>query len=170
MSTPYVFNIQKFSTHDGDGVRTTIFFKGCPLRCKWCHNPETQSFKKQILTNREKCTGCMSCMQVCPNGAVSILDHRAVTDHSLCDGCGKCVTFCLNNIREAAGKEYTVDALVKELRKDEMFYEESGGGVTLSGGEVMCMDMDYIEQLVEKLALDFVDTGLTVPTFQRLFR
>lgn len=146
-----ITNIQRYSIHDGDGIRTSVFFKGCPLRCKWCHNPETQSFKKQILTNREKCTGCMSCMQVCPNGAVSILDHRAVTDHSLCDGCGKCATFCLNNIREAAGKEYTVDALVKELRKDEMFYEESGGGVTLSGGEVMCMDMDYIEQLVKKL-------------------
>ena len=146
-----VTNIQKYSIHDGDGIRTSVFFKGCPLKCKWCHNPETQSFKKQILTNREKCTGCMSCVSACPNGAIRMEEGKAVTEHNKCNGCGKCVTYCLNNIREAAGKEYTIKELVKELKKDEMFYEESGGGVTLSGGEVMCMDMDYIEKLVKEL-------------------
>lgn len=146
-----VTNIQKYSIHDGDGIRTTVFFKGCPLRCAWCHNPETQEWKRQILTNQEKCTGCMECERVCPNGAVRIENGKAVTDHEKCTGCGECVTACLLNIREVAGKEYTVKELLKELKKDEMFYEESGGGVTLSGGEVMCMDMDYIEELVKQL-------------------
>ena len=139
-----ITNIQKYSIHDGDGIRTSVFFKGCPLKCAWCHNPETQNFKKQILTNREKCTGCGACVQACPNGAIRIEDGKAVTDHNKCDGCGKCTEYCLANIREVAGKEYAIKELVKELKKDEMFYEESGGGVTLSGGEVMCMDMDYI--------------------------
>lgn len=146
-----VTNIQKYSIHDGDGIRTTVFFKGCPLRCAWCHNPETQKFERQILTNREKCTGCMACVNVCPNGAISIEDGKSVTDYEKCTGCGVCVTHCLQNIREVAGKEYTVRELLKELKKDEMFYEESGGGVTLSGGEVMCMGMDYIEELVKGL-------------------
>lgn len=146
-----ITNIQKYSIHDGDGIRTTVFFKGCPLKCKWCHNPETQNFKKQILTNREKCTGCGSCILVCPNHAIRLVDGKAVTDHEKCNGCGTCVKNCLSNIREVAGKEYTVKELVKELKKDEMFYEESGGGVTLSGGEVMCMDMDYIEALAKEL-------------------
>lgn len=146
-----VTNIQKYSIHDGDGIRTTVFFKGCPLRCAWCHNPETQKWKRQILTNQEKCTGCMECERVCPNGAVRIENGKAVTDYEKCTGCGECVTACLLNIREVAGKEYTVKELLKELKKDEMFYEESGGGVTLSGGEVMCMDMDYIEELVKQL-------------------
>lgn len=146
-----ITNIQKYSIHDGDGIRTSVFFKGCPLKCAWCHNPETQNFKKQILTNREKCTGCGACVQACPNGAIRIEDGKAVTDHNKCDGCGKCREYCLANIREVAGKEYAIKELVKELKKDEMFYEESGGGVTLSGGEVMCMDMDYILPLVKEL-------------------
>ena len=78
-----VTNIQKYSIHDGDGIRTTVFFKGCPLRCAWCHNPETQKFERQILTNREKCTGCMACVNVCPNGAISIEDGKSVTDYEI---------------------------------------------------------------------------------------
>ena len=93
----------------------------------------------------------MECERVCPNGAVRMENGKAVTDYEKCTGCGECVTACLSNIREVAGKEYTIKELLKELKKDEMFYEESGGGVTLSGGEVMCMDMDYIEELVKQL-------------------
>ena len=148
---PLVTNIQRYSIHDGDGIRTSVFFKGCPLKCVWCHNPETQSFKKQILTNQEKCTGCGACAEACPEHAVSMVNGKAVTDHDKCTGCGSCVTHCLLNLREAAGREYTIKELMKELKKDEMFYEQSGGGVTLSGGEVMVMDMDYIEALTKKL-------------------
>lgn len=155
---PLVTNIQKYSIHDGDGIRTSVFFKGCPLKCVWCHNPEMQAFQKQVLTNREKCTGCGFCVKGCPNGAIRMEDGKAVTDRSLCGGCGACTDYCLRNIREVAGQEYEVRDLVKELKKDQMFYEQSGGGITLSGGEVMCMDMEYIEKLVK--ALD--DQGITV--------
>ena len=148
---PLVTNIQRYSIHDGDGIRTTVFFKGCPLNCVWCHNPETQCYNKQILTNQEKCVGCGECMKVCPMGAISIKAGKAETDQSLCNGCGKCVTACLLNLREVAGKEYSVKELITELKKDEMFYEESGGGITLSGGEVMVSDMEYIAELAQKL-------------------
>lgn len=147
----YVTNIQKYSIHDGDGIRTTVFFKGCPLRCQWCHNPETQKFQKQLLVDVKKCTGCGACVASCPSNAIEIMEGRTVTDQEKCIVCGECTTFCLSNIRELAGKEYTIRELVKELMKDEMFYEESRGGVTLSGGEVMCMDMDFIESLVKAL-------------------
>lgn len=81
---PLVTNIQKYSIHDGDGIRTSVFFKGCPLKCKWCHNPETQSYKRQILTNREKCTGCEFCILSCPNEAIRMENGKALTDHSKC--------------------------------------------------------------------------------------
>ena len=146
-----ITDIQKYSIHDGDGIRTTVFFKGCRLRCVWCHNPETQSYKKELLFDQEKCVGCGACVAACPNGAVSMQDAKAVTDRSKCTACGECIDYCLQNIREVAGREYSVSELVKEIRKDEMFYEESGGGVTLSGGEVMTADMDYVEELVKQL-------------------
>lgn len=148
---PLITSIQKYSIHDGDGIRTTVFFKGCPLSCVWCHNPETQNYGKDVLYDRERCVGCLSCVIACPQKAISGDGDKVVTDLSLCDRCGTCNEYCLQNIREIAGKEYTIDELVKELKKDEMFYEESGGGVTLSGGEVMTSNMDYIEQLVKKL-------------------
>lgn len=146
-----ITSIQKYSIHDGDGIRTTVFFKGCLLKCLWCHNPETQCFKSQLLCDSERCAGCGSCAVVCPQNAVREEAGKMVTDRKLCTGCGTCVDSCNLNLREVAGKEYTVSELVKELKKDEMFYEESGGGVTLSGGEVMMADMDYVEELVKRL-------------------
>lgn len=146
-----ITSIQKYSIHDGDGIRTTVFFKGCLLKCVWCHNPETQSYQKQVMYDREKCVGCRSCEMACPQKAIHEEDGKMITDSSLCDRCGTCIDYCNQNLREVVGKEYTVDELVKELKKDEMFYEESGGGVTLSGGEVMTADMDFVEELVKRL-------------------
>lgn len=146
-----ITDIQKYSIHDGDGIRTTVFFKGCRLKCVWCHNPETQSHRRELLYNQEKCVGCGACEAVCPSKAITMQDGKAWTDRTRCTACGACTDVCNLNLREIAGKEYTVNELVKELRKDEMFYEESGGGVTLSGGEVMTADMDFIEALVKKL-------------------
>lgn len=143
--------IQKYSIHDGDGIRTTVFFKGCNLRCTWCHNPETQNYKKELLFDEDRCVGCGNCVDVCPAEAITLEGGKAVTDRKKCTACGECVDYCNLNLREIAGQEYPVDQLVKELRKDEMFYEESGGGVTLSGGEVMMTDIDYLEELVKKL-------------------
>ena len=156
-----VTNIQKYSIHDGDGIRTTVFFKGCHLRCLWCHNPETQSFEKELQVNVPKCTGCGRCAAVCPQGAISIGgDHKSVTDRSKCIVCGKCEAACLGNYRTVVGHDYSVDELVKICLQDQMFYEQSGGGVTLSGGEVMTMDSDYILSLVKKLHREGVDVTI----------
>ena len=162
--TPYIFNIQKFSTHDGDGVRTTIFFKGCPLRCMWCHNPESQHYYKELIFHQHKCTACGRCVAKCKQGANSIVDGKIVFDRSKCTACGVCTDWCITEARELAGKEYTVDALVKEAMKDKIFYEQSGGGVTLSGGEVMASQhMVYVEEVCRKLHENgvsiFIDTS-----------
>lgn len=157
-----ITNIQKFSIHDGDGIRTTVFFKGCPLKCRWCHNPETQRFEKEMQIDREKCTGCGACAAICPNGAIHMEEGRPIWNSDACTFCGKCENFCPTGIREIIGREYTVKELLKELMKDQMFYEESGGGVTLSGGEVMAMDIDYILELAKELKRQ--DVTLTIDT------
>lgn len=146
-----ITDIQKYSIHDGNGIRTTVFFKGCPLSCEWCHNPETQNYEPDLQYDREKCTGCGTCVRACPHDAIELKDGKVETDKTKCTLCGRCAEVCLNGLREVVGQEYSVNELMKILRKDEMFYEESGGGVTLSGGEVMTMDMDYITELVKKL-------------------
>ena len=151
VNLPRVINIQKYSIHDGDGIRTTIFFKGCPLSCLWCHNPESQNYRAELMYNLEKCTGCMACMNICHKRAISKEENHVVTDRSKCDLCKGCIDYCVNNAREIVGKEYTVAQLIKEVEKDKMFYEESNGGITLSGGEVMTQNMDYIEELLRKL-------------------
>lgn len=157
-----ITNIQKFSVHDGDGIRTTVFFKGCPLKCEWCHNPETQRYEKEMQVDTEKCTGCGSCAAVCPEGAVRMEDGKPVLDTQACVLCGRCEDYCPAGVREIIGREYTVRELVKELMKDQMFYEESGGGVTFSGGEVMTMDLDFIVEAAKELKKQ--DVTLTIDT------
>nr|WP_300832641.1 glycyl-radical enzyme activating protein [uncultured Acetatifactor sp.] len=162
MGIPLLFNIQKYSIHDGEGIRTTVFFKGCPLSCSWCHNPESQRFEAELLFHADRCTGCGACSQACPQKAVSMeslpppdpaLPGKFLPrlDRSLCQGCGACVPACPYGAREAAGKEYPLPELIRLLEKDWMFYERSGGGITLSGGEPLAQDMDYIEELARRL-------------------
>ena len=162
MGKPLIFNIQKYSIHDGEGIRTTVFFKGCPLSCSWCHNPESQRFEAELLFHADRCTGCGACSQACPQRAVSMeslpppdpaLPGKFLPrlDRSLCQGCGACVPACPYGAREAAGKEYPLPELIRLLEKDWMFYERSGGGITLSGGEPLAQDMDYIEELARRL-------------------
>ena len=156
-----VTNIQKYSIHDGDGIRTTVFFKGCHLKCQWCHNPETQKFETELQVDTARCTGCGRCAAVCPQGAITISsDGKAVTDRSKCIVCGKCENACLGNYRTVVGREYSVKELVKICLQDQMFYEESGGGVTLSGGEVMAMDPEYIQPLVKALWREGIDVDI----------
>lgn len=130
-----VINIQKYSVHDGPGIRTTVFFKGCPLKCWWCHNPESQSIKHEIMFFEERCTGCGVCVKRCSQKAIEIKEGYPVLDEEKCLLCGKCADFCPNNAKEQVGKDITVQELMKEIMKDEVFYNESGGGVTFSGGE-----------------------------------
>lgn len=160
MNTPYIINIQKYSIHDGDGIRTTAFFKGCPLRCAWCHNPESQRYATEMLYYEERCTGCAACANACPRHAVVDKHGHVDTDRARCTLCGACVDECVNNAREIVGKQYPIPELIRELTKDAMFYEESHGGVTLSGGEVMAQDMDYIEELVRRLHRQGVDVTI----------
>lgn len=149
MNNPLVINIQKCSIHDGPGIRTTIFFKGCPLKCTWCHNPESQKYTKEVLYNQEKCTQCNSCMNNCPNHAIYKENNRIYLHKEKCEFCETCLDYCLNNAREIVGKTYTVNQLVHEIEKDMIFYEESNGGVTLSGGEVMTSDISFIKQILK---------------------
>ena len=146
-----VANIQKYAIHDGKGIRTTVFFKGCPLACRWCHNPETQGYGRELIFYEERCTGCGECGEECGNGAVTAADGKVYTDKELCRGCGECVDGCMRNARQLCGRGYSVGELAEELLKDRAFYETSGGGVTLSGGEPLVQVMDYLERLMGTL-------------------
>lgn len=129
-----IFNIQKYSIHDGPGIRTTVFLKGCPLSCSWCHNPESQSFHKELMLFSNRCIGCGECIKVCKYGALSSNStiHR---NAEMCIMCGSCAQICCTNALEMAGREVSVADLMKELEKDIIFYDSSRGGITLSGGE-----------------------------------
>ena len=147
MTSGTIINIQKYSIHDGPGIRTTVFFKGCPLNCWWCHNPESQNPSPEIMFFKERCTGCGSCVKKCPSKAIELLEAYPVVNKSNCTLCGKCSDFCLSNARELVGKDITVKNLMSEIIKDEVFYEESNGGVTFSGGEPL-MHADYLNNVL----------------------
>ena len=151
MEKPNIVNIQKYSIHDGDGIRTTIFFKGCALRCWWCHNPESQSYEKEPMINYEKCVDCGACQKHCSHGAIKFENGHFITDTKLCVGCADCTDFCILNNREVCGTQYEIKDLMKIIDKDKDFYEQSGGGVTLSGGEVMSAPIEYLETLCKRI-------------------
>jgi pyruvate formate lyase activating enzyme len=130
-----IFNIQRYSIHDGSGIRTTVFLKGCPLSCFWCQNPESQKPEPEILLDRGRCTSCGKCAIVCPSDANSLVDKALKIDREKCKGCGQCVDVCSGQSRRLAGRRATVEEVMEEVLRDRKFYETSGGGVTLSGGE-----------------------------------
>ena len=143
-----VFNIQRHAVHDGPGIRTLVFLKGCPLSCAWCSNPESQAYGPEILFDPENCVGCGDCVSVCPSGAIEkASDGRIVFHRELCIGCGKCADVCLYDARSLAGRRYSVAQLLEEIQKDEAFYQTSGGGVTFSGGEPLAQPKFLIEVL-----------------------
>lgn len=135
MLTGLIFDIKRYAIHDGPGIRTTVFFKGCPLTCAWCHNPESWQSQPQPSVRVGRCLGCGLCVDQCEHHAITVQNGKAVTDAKVCVRCGACVDACLNNAREVLGREMTVEQVLMELEKDRVFYEESQGGVTFSGGE-----------------------------------
>lgn len=152
-----IFNIQKYSVNDGPGIRTVVFFKGCPLRCKWCSNPESQSFKTQILWNQKSCVNCFHCKDICHLNAIGIKDGHINIDHKLCDGCEKCVKECPNRALETKGKLMSVKEVIDIVKQDEAFYEESGGGMTLSGGEFLSQ-YDFATELLKAAKENNINT------------
>lgn len=142
-----IFDIQRNSFVDGPGIRTTVFFKGCNLRCRWCHNPESQAFEKQMMIYKDKCIGCGKCKEVCPNHLEK------------CDFCGKCELYCPADARKICGKEYTADEVFSEIIKDKAFYENSGGGVTFSGGECM-LQIDFLSEILKKCKENGIHTAV----------
>ena len=142
-----IFDIERNSFVDGPGIRTTVFFKGCNLKCAWCHNPESQDFKPQMMFYKDKCKGCGKCKEVCPYNLEK------------CDLCGKCTTYCPVDARKVCGKEYTVDEVFAEISKDKAFYENSGGGVTFSGGECM-LQIDFLAEILKKCKENGIHTAV----------
>lgn len=154
-----IFNIQKFSIHDGPGVRTTIFLKGCPLRCKWCANPESQSADIQVTYDAQKCSGCQTCVHTCQNRCIYVHADDAqrmntpgtvFIDHQKCIGCLACVNACPMHALKAEGKMMEPEQAAAVCLQDIDFYKESNGGVTLSGGECMCQP-EFTEAIIKEL-------------------
>jgi len=132
-TTGMVFDIQRFSLHDGPGIRTTVFLKGCPLRCMWCHNPESGAARPQLAYYASRCIHCGSCLKACPYGAITLDEARVLRDR--CQSCGRCARVCPAEALEMVGKRQTVEEVLAVVLRDEPFYRTSGGGITLSGGE-----------------------------------
>jgi pyruvate formate lyase activating enzyme len=143
-----VYNIMRFSLHDGPGIRTTVFLKGCPLACPWCHNPESIRRESEIILREERCIQCGECVDACTHGAVIRDDGRVNTDRALCVRCGECVPHCYAGAREVAGKEMTTGSVLDEVVRDRVFFDESGGGVTFSGGEPL-LQHEFLASLLQ---------------------
>lgn len=154
--TGTVFNIMRYALHDGPGIRTVVFLKGCPLACRWCHNPESQKASPELMIMQGRCVRCGACVLACPNGAAVLSDNGPeVTD--ACTACGRCAEACLSGARTIAGSAMTVEDVMVQLTRDRMFFEQSGGGVTVSGGEPFGQSA-FLEQLLRACA----DTGIPV--------
>lgn len=143
-----IFDIKRFSIHDGPGIRTTVFLKGCPLRCDWCHNPESQERAPQMMLRPSRCIQCGACIEVCPAGAIRAVGGAVLTDPALCLQCGTCSAACAAEARELVGREMGAAEVLAEIKRDLPFFEESGGGVTFSGGEPLAQPA-FLRELLQ---------------------
>ncbi len=171
--TGMVFNIQLHSTEDGPGIRTSLFFKGCSMRCPWCHNPEGIKPSPELIWYEMRCLGAKDCLKACPKEALNLTPDGLIINRKRCDACGQCATACPASALEVIGKSYTVDELAAKALQDRVFYEKSDGGVTLSGGEAS-LQADFSVALMERLRKEKIHLALDTcggtkwPTLQRL--
>ncbi len=148
MTRGMIFDIKKYSIHDGPGIRTTVFFKGCPLSCWWCHNPESQSSQREVMLHDNRCIRCGACVETCPHHAVAWIDGEPLTDRAVCERCGTCLSECYADARQIVGRELAVEEVMAEIEADSAFYDESHGGVTFSGGEPL-LQRDFLRDLLQ---------------------
>jgi pyruvate formate lyase activating enzyme len=149
LTTGTIFDIKKFAIHDGPGLRTTVFFKGCPLACWACHNPEGKERRKNLFVREERCTLCGDCLEVCEPGSISLDGGKLQVDRSTCTSCGLCIEKCLPGALVVAGREVSVQEVLEEIERDVVFYDQSGGGVTFSGGEPLSQP-DFLLELMHE--------------------
>ena len=154
-----IFNIQRYSIDDGPGIRTIVFLKGCPLRCLWCCNPESQNLKPEISHNSNLCVKCGRCAIRCPNKAITMTENGPVINREICVSCGTCTEECYPQAIKLIGEEKTVSEIYRIVKKDEMFYRASGGGLTVSGGEPL-MQVDFVEELFRLCRADRIPTAV----------
>jgi pyruvate formate lyase activating enzyme len=161
MTTGVIFDIKKYAIYDGPGIRTTVFFKGCPLACRWCHNPEGITVTSERIYRQERCIGCGECIQICPQKAMTQTAQGVVSDPLKCELCRACADNCPSEAVEFVGQNVTVAEVLRQVEKDVAFYDESGGGITLSGGEPL-MQPEFLLELLE--ACGVLDFHRTVDT------
>ncbi|MFX1570184.1 MAG: glycyl-radical enzyme activating protein [Promethearchaeota archaeon] len=154
-----IFDIQNYAIYDGPGIRTLIFLKGCPLKCVWCQNPESQKLTPQISYFEEKCVKCATCINACPNNALQLHKNKIVRNEELCTTCGTCVEVCPNQVMEMVGKEILVEELVEIVIRDKPFFDNSGGGVTISGGEPT-MQIRFLLEILKILKEKGIHTAI----------
>lgn len=155
-----IYGIQKFAIHDGPGIRTLVWMKGCPLKCLWCSSPHTQKFSPEILYIESKCKKCQTCVNECPKEAIKLSDEGKIKiDRNLCDTCGKCVETCQNQALKLVGDERTVEELYHDIMKDSPFYRRSKGGVTIGGGEPT-MQHEFVKEVFKKCKETYVHTAM----------
>lgn len=159
-----IFNIMRYSIHDGPGIRTTVFLKGCPLSCWWCHNPESQNLNEELILFPNRCIGCKACLEVCKENAISEIDKMIITDKRKCTDCGECASVCYTEAREMTGKTMTVKEVVAEILKDEDFFQQSKGGVTFSGGEPL-MQPDFLISILKEMKKLGIHTAVDTSGF-----